>query len=380
MACIAIVGAGPSGSAAARHLALQGHAVTLFDRASFPRDKTCGDWLTPIALRELGALGLDLPALDALVPGHAQVRRSTLVSPNGRRSEHPSAPQGRCIRREHLDALLVDQAVRAGCRLVQRTVRRIDRSDPEWAGYEHLIDARGAGSTRANAVGVRTYWTVRRLPETEALADEVALHTDARHRRGYGWVFPVEVDMQMITFNIGVGLWQRDSRPGATVTDYLAHFLDHNPVVRQLAPHRLGETRRHGYPVVLGGWRQQVVDAGVLRVGDAAGLADPLTGDGIGNALISGRLVAAAIAEATASGADAGTLWRRRHAEQIAPELRRALLLRLLLVSTTAKNLATTVLDQAPSHWRARLHAAIFGSAPYADLLRARPGLGEVPA
>ena len=179
MACIAIVGAGPSGSAAARHLALQGHAVTLFDRASFPRDKTCGDWLTPIALRELGALGLDLPALDALVPGHAQVRRSTLVSPNGRRSEHPSAPQGRCIRREHLDALLVDQAVRAGCRLVQRTVRRIDRSDPEWAGYEHLIDARGAGSTRANAVGVRTYWTVRRLPETEALADEVA------HQLGY---------------------------------------------------------------------------------------------------------------------------------------------------------------------------------------------------
>ena len=94
MACIAIVGAGPSGAAAGRHLALQGHAVTLFDKSDFPRDKTCGDWLTPIALRELGALGLDLHALDALVPGHAQVRRSTLVSPDGRRSEHPSAPQG----------------------------------------------------------------------------------------------------------------------------------------------------------------------------------------------------------------------------------------------------------------------------------------------
>ncbi|MGY0197171.1 NAD(P)/FAD-dependent oxidoreductase [Leptothrix sp. BB-4] len=373
MACIAIVGAGPSGAAAGRHLALRGHAVTLIDRARFPRDKTCGDWLTPIALRELAALGLDADALEARVPGHAQVLRSTLVSPDGHRSEQPASQPGRCIRREHLDALLVTQALQAGCRLEQRTVRRIDRRDPEWAGYDHVIDARGAGSARANAVGLRTYWTVRRHPETLALADEVGLHTDARHRRGYGWIFPVEVDAQMLTFNIGVGLWQRDSRPGATVHDYLARFLEHNPVTRRLAPHRLGETRRHGYPVALGGWWQDVVDDGVLRIGDAAGLADPLTGDGIGNALTSGRLVAEAIdaarAGASGNGPDAAALWRRRHAEHLAPELRRALLLRHLLVSTTAKNLATAVLDRGPASWRERLHGAVFGSSSYRALM-----------
>jgi flavin-dependent dehydrogenase len=380
MACIAIVGAGPSGAAAGRHLARRGHAVTLIDRARFPRDKTCGDWLTPIALAELAQLGLDEPALEARVPGHALVQRTTLVSPDGRRSEQRSTRPGRCIRREHLDALVLAQALHAGCTIQQRSVRRIDRRDAEWDGYDLLIDARGAGSARANAVGLRTYWTVRRHPDTEALADEVGLHTDATHRRGYGWVFPVEVDEQMLTFNIGVGLWQRDSQPGATVHDYLARFLEQNPVTRRLAPHRLGETRRQGYPVVLGGWHQDVVDDGVLRIGDAAGLADPLTGDGIGNALTSGRLVAEAIDRACAEGRDlagaAARLWRRRHAEHLAPELRRALLLRHLLVSTTAKNLATAALDRGPAGWRERLHGAVFGSAGYGALWsRASPAI-----
>jgi flavin-dependent dehydrogenase len=85
-------------------------------------------------------------------------------------------------------------------------------------------------------------------------------------------------------------------------------------------------TRPVGYPVALGLWRNRVADDRVLRIGDAANLADPLTGDGIGNALTSGRLVAEAIAAAT--GAADAARWQRRFDDELAPELRCGLVLR----------------------------------------------------
>ncbi len=368
MARIAIVGAGPAGASAGWHLASRGHAVTLFDRAAFPRDKTCGDWLTPLALRELAALGLDGPRLMALAPGHTVIHHSVLQAPDGGRSEQPAAAPGRCIRREQLDALIVARARQAGCDLVQRTVRRVQREDGEWSAFDHLVDARGAGAGEPNAVGVRAYWTVPRDDASHALADRVALHTDARHRRGYGWIFPVAQDASTVCFNIGVGLWKSDQREGATVSDYLEHFLAHDALASSLSQRALHSTRRVGYPVMLGGWRNRVEHRGVLRIGDAAGLADPLTGDGIGNALTSGRLLAEAL-----DGGTAGD-WPRRFASAMAPELRRAWLLRQLLVSGTAKNLAARVLAVGPEGLRRRLHSAVFGSGGYCGLL---PRLGR---
>ena len=367
MARVAIVGAGPAGAAAGWHLASRGHTVTLFDRASFPRDKTCGDWLTPLALQELAALGLDGEALTRLAPGHTTIRRTALQSPDGGRSEHTATRPGRCIRREQLDALIVARARQAGCELVQRMVRRVDRADAEWAGYDHLVDARGAGAGQPNAVGVRAYWTVPHDEASRAWTDRVALHTDARHRRGYGWIFPVSADASTVCFNMGVGLWKADQRDGANVTDYLEHFLAHDTLASSLSARAVHVTRRVGYPVMLGGWRNRVEHEGVLRIGDAAGLADPLTGDGIGNALTSGRLLAETLSEGATGD------WPRRFRAAMAPELRRAWLLRQLLVSTSAKNLAARALAAGPVGLRSRLHGAIFGDAGYRTLW---PGVG----
>jgi flavin-dependent dehydrogenase len=211
-------------------------------------------------------------------------------------------------------------------------------------------------------VGVRAYWTVPRDAATEALADRVAIHTDARHRRGYGWVFPVSADASTVCFNMGVGLWKADQRDGANVSDYLEHFLAHDPLASSLCARAVHATRRVGYPVMLGGWRNRVEHGGVLHIGDAAGLADPLTGDGIGNALASGRLLAEALCEGAAGD------WPRRFAATMAPELRRAWLLRQLLVSAAAKNLAARALAAGPHGLRSRLHGAIFGDEGYRGL------------
>ena len=75
---IAVIGAGPAGAAAGWHLATRGCAVALVDAALFPRDKTCGDWLTPLALAELAVLGLDRTTLAQAAPGHATITATRL--------------------------------------------------------------------------------------------------------------------------------------------------------------------------------------------------------------------------------------------------------------------------------------------------------------
>jgi len=105
-------------------------------------------------------------------------------------------------------------------------------------------------------------------------------------------------------------------------------------------------------------------EAACLRIGDAANLADPLTGDGIGNALKSARLVAEAIGERT-SRAEAARRWQARHDEVFVPEFRAALSIRRVLVGTTAKNVTARVLAAAPP-LRVRVHAALFGETTIA--------------
>ena len=228
---IAIVGAGPAGAAAGWHLATRGHAVTLIDRADFPRDKTCGDWLTPAALSELAALGLDHDALSTQARGHATVIATRLVSPDGRASTRKSGSAGACVPRRVLDHIVRDRAISAGCAPAVRTVR-----DPALlrAEFDCIVDARGATAGVANAIGLRGYRTVPRAAVDSGAATRVEIHTDAACRRGYGWIFPVHADESVVRFNVGVGLWMDDSGAGHSVNDYLERFLAQNEVARAI--------------------------------------------------------------------------------------------------------------------------------------------------
>jgi flavin-dependent dehydrogenase len=148
--------------------------------------------------------------------------------------------------------------------------------------------------------------------------------------------------------------------------DFYARFTAANPT---LARSRSGAAieRPVGCHVGLGMWRNSVADGDVLRIGDAANLADPLTGDGIGNALKSGRLVAEII-DGSRSRADAARAWQARHDAEFIPEFRRALLIRRALSGTTGKNLAARLLAATPS-LRSRIHAAFFGETSYREII-----------
>ena len=353
------------------HLATRGHVVALIDRAQFPRNKTCGDWITPLALHELAAMGLDGPALDQLAPGRTAIVGSVLASPDGRRSVQPLRRSGSCIPRRIFDDLLRQRAVAAGCEPVRRAVRDIGGDNCEWLrAHDHVIDARGAHAGVPNAVALRAYWTVHRRAIADELTALVQIHTDAHYRRGYGWIFPVWGDTASVRFNIGVGLWKADSRLGHSVADYFERFENENSVVRQLRAAMMHAEKPVGYHVALGQWRNRVAADGVLRIGDAANLADPLTGDGIGNALVSGRLVAEAIGDAaTARGrSEAAAAWQQLYNRRLSAELRAALALRQSLVTTRAKNLANRWVLAPLPRVRARLHGSIFGETGYRDV------------
>jgi flavin-dependent dehydrogenase len=365
---IAIVGAGPAGAAAGWHLATHGQAVTLIDAAAFPRDKTCGDWLTPAALAELALMGLDRALLGRLAPGHATVTATRLVAPSGHESTRSSVASGACIPRQLLDHLVRERAIAAGCAPVQRAIRTFAADADYLSRFDLVVDARGATVGRANAIGLRGYFTVPRAAVDRSAAQRVEIRTDSAFRRGYGWVFPVHADDATVRFNVGVGLWKSDSGAGHTVAHYFDRFLARDPAARVIAGASTHRERPVGYPVALGEWRARVAEGRVLRIGDAANLADPLTGDGIGNALASGRRVASVIAGSRDAHA-AAQVWQRYCEQEFFPDLRWALVLRRLLTATAAKNVAARVLDIAPA-LGTRLHRAIFGEVGYRDAWR----------
>jgi flavin-dependent dehydrogenase len=365
MARIAIVGAGPAGSSAGWHLATRGHAVTLIDRATFPRPKTCGDWIPLGALAEVERLGLMRRDLARQAVEHAAIESTAIVAPNGRETRSAGRAAAFCIPRLVFDDILWRRAVAAGCTPRRASVRDVARDSELSRDFDHVIDARGAHAGTPNAVALRAYWTVRRDLLRADEASCVQIHTDAMFRRGYGWIFPVHATPDTVRFNLGVGLWKDDSVPGRDIKDFYARFIETNAV---LARWREGAQmeRPVGCHVGLGLRRNAVATGGVLRIGDAANLADPLTGDGIANALKSGRLAADAIAE-SASRVEAVGRWQARHDEVFAPEFAAALSLQRALVGTAAKNITAGVLAAAP-FLRARVHAAFFGETGYREI------------
>jgi flavin-dependent dehydrogenase len=373
MAKVAIVGAGPAGASAGFGLASKGHDVVLFDRAEFPRPKTCGDWITQGALRALAASGLSPKDLEAESAGqHAVVDRSLLAAPNGDTSEVPDDEKALCIPRLVFDDVLVRRAVRAGCRLERRDVRDLAAERREaLAGFDHLVDARGVYAGSPNCVALRAYWTAEAAGLEPGLESSVRIYADDVFRRGYGWVFPVAREGDRVRFNVGVGMWKADSRPpGGTVADYWTRFVEQNPAMRALAAAAVEKAPPRGYSLAVADGRNRLVEDGVLKIGDAANLTDPLTGEGIANAVRSGFSVAEAIDSTAAAGepARAAAAWQEVFRREFAPDLRAARLVRALLVRTAFKNGAMWLMKKRPA-FAERFHASLAGAFPWADLL-----------
>ncbi len=323
-----MVGAGPSGSAAAM-AALRTRpdsSVLLLDRADFPRDKSCGDGIAPQALDELARLG----AADVLAD-RVPIHRLRLQSPDGTVvASHLSRPDY-VVPRTLFDSRLVDAAVRRGAVLQRRTVRSLDIGSDRVVLDGEIAGRVVIGADGANGV-VRRQLGVPRQPELSAA---VAV-------RGYAAAPPGEPEQVIVmaeqdwpayawsfaagdgTANVGFGMLLPTLR--AAPKGGKAEL--HGRLLEMLAP-LLGPgfapERLVSHHLPLSTWRPRQPPGRVLLVGDAMSLINPLTGEGIFYALLSGRL--AGVAASCATGADPGRAYDTALRAELGRHLRHTTLL-----------------------------------------------------
>lgn len=310
---VLIVGAGPAGCAAGVVLARAGVDVCVVDRATFPRDKTCGDALSNETVALLERLGLG--DVLAATP-HALVRRAAAVFPDRSTITRDYDPPGWIMRRLHLDDLLRRAFQDAGGTLVEGahvaslardggSVRGADGPALRWRAPV-TIAADGYGSSGLVALGVAkpdgrhlavsatAYYRGVAFPDGDTTADHCF---DAELPYGYGWVFPAVDGVS----NVGVYL-RADAYAGLgrNLHQLLAAFLERQ-AARFARAEQVGRTRAWSLPL---GPRPIAHGApGLLLAGDAGGFVDPLSGEGIWQALHTGVLAGEVATRAVRAGA-----------------------------------------------------------------------------
>ena len=372
-----VVGGGPAGAAAAIRATAAGLSVVLCDKASFPRDKTCGDGLTTTALRLLERLGLD----PATVDGWERVDQVVMHSPSGRLVELPLPADGlyaAVAPRSTLDAALLAVAARRGAQIRQGAALQSLRTNG--AGAEATLELDGETLTARYVVAADgMYSTVRRLTGADGphLGEWHAFRqyfTGVDDRRlwvffepdllpGYAWVFPVGGRRA----NVGFGV---PRRPGESVRPMAGQWRD----LLERAPLRavLGAAEPEGHhrawpiPADLG--RAPLSAGRVLFAGDAAGATDPMTGEGIAQALLTGILAVEAIASGGDDPAAVGRRYRAAVRHHLARDLRFAAALGRILASPSGTRAA--VLAAGLSPWTRRHFARwMFEDYPRALIL-----------
>lgn len=311
---VAIVGAGPAGSIAAHRLACAGVQVALLERATFPRDKACGDGVSADGLAVLARTGLGEWATQFTAP---EVLR--LTSPDGQVLDVRPEPihghcYGRVIPRRLLDARLARAATEAGAHLLEKTrVQNVEQANghsPHVITDGLTIDAQivilADGS---NAPITRRMGLVREPPDLIAIrqyfagdtgpAKRLEIHFEPWITPGYTWVFPLN-DGHV---NVGTGTFaKRVHQDGVALRDILNRFTAALATAegRLAQAEPVGPMRGHPLRTRLGNTRTHAEH--VLVAGDAAGLVSPLSGEGIARALESGELAAAHALKALEAG------------------------------------------------------------------------------
>lgn len=322
---VLIVGAGPAGCAAGIELRRAGIDVLVIDAAHFPRDKVCGDAVSNDGMREIDALG----AGDAVRRGpHALVRRAAAVFPDGTRISRDYAEPGYIIPRFHLDDCLRRVLEEHGARLVQ------DCRVTELTSEHGSVVGAAAGQRRWSAklvIAADGYGSIglKALGQTGPRGAQLAVSTTAYYRGvtfpegadtsdhffeedlpyGYSWIFPAVEGVS------NVGVYIRSDAYAASshkLHDLMSAFIArHADRLAHATP--VGKPRTWSLP--LAPRPMPLTAAGLLIAGDAAGFVDPLSGEGIWQALHSGRAAAQTAAAALRCGELTGAL-RRSYQQQ----------------------------------------------------------------
>lgn len=321
---VVVVGAGPGGGTAAYHLAALRRRVLVVDKAKFPREKVCGDGLTPRAVRCLQDMGIETDG-----PGWARADGLRIVGAGVTLDlpwpELATFPGHGLVRtRLDFDALVLDRVRERGAVVWEETqvegpltddrgvvvgvslTRNGDRAEVR---APVVIASDGAASrfgtslgwqripSRPMGVAVRTYYRSPRSAETY-LESYLELWRGSDLLPGYGWIFPLPDG----TVNVGLGLL--NTSPHFQNVDYkrlLDSWLAGFPAEWGFTPrNRIGKVR--GGPLPMGFNRAPVARPGLMVVGDAAGVVNPFNGEGIAYAMETGRMAAEVADQALAAG------------------------------------------------------------------------------
>jgi menaquinone-9 beta-reductase len=329
---VLVVGAGPGGSATAYYLAQGGLDVLLLEKTAFPREKVCGDGLTPRAVRQLLRMGIDVEA-----PGWIKNHGLRIVG-GGHRiqlpwpdlAEYPSF--GLVRTRMDFDEILARHAQKAGAQLLERTAvtdpvidertgrvvgvrarpvddqgRKVGESTTYRAPLVVAADGNSArlpialGMTKRDnrpmGVAVRTYYESPRHDD-DWLESWLELWDGEPGKGnllpGYGWIFGVGDG----TCNVGLGLLNTSAAFGKVdYKELLRRWLDHTPEAwRFREAHRTSPVRGAALP--MGFNRKPHYERGVLLVGDSGGMVNPFNGEGIAYALEAAEMATEAIVQA----------------------------------------------------------------------------------
>ena len=341
---VIVVGAGPTGASAAYHCAAAGLDVLLLEKATFPRDKICGDGLTPRAVAELVRMGVPVREQDGWIRN-----QGLRVIGGGHRLELPwpelsvYPSYGLARARASFDQTLAEHARAAGAKLLEGTAvtapvrdertgrvlgvrarpvasdgrRTTDAGDEVEYRAPVVIAADGVSARLATATGrakrddrplgvaVRTYFRTPRHDDPW-MESHLELWDGAPGRSnlmpGYGWIFSLGDG----TANVGLG--SVSSTAAATKVDYkdlFARWMANAPAEWEFTPeNQLAPVRGAALP--MGFNRGPLYADGLMLAGDAAGMVSPFNGEGIAYGLQAGRVAADAISQGLARGSAAG--------------------------------------------------------------------------
>jgi geranylgeranyl reductase family protein len=308
---VVIVGAGPSGSTTAYYLAKAGFNVLLLDKFNFPRDKTCGDGLTPRALHILDEMGL----LDTLLRVGYRCYKLELISTKG---DTVSAPfpknENLCdyllvVPRLILDNIILERALARGASF-QTPVRvtgieqenntmlvRGEQGAKKITFRAHMV----VHATGANTKLLLTTGLLKKIPQmilaVRTYYDGITGAIDAAQCRldnvplpGYAWIFPVSAT----SINVGMGLFRGGlaSRWMPKTTHIAFNTFIQSPPLQRLLDGSRQVSPIKGFPIRVDFARSPTYSERTMIIGEAAGLVNPITGEGIDYGMESGKIAA----------------------------------------------------------------------------------------
>ncbi|MBI5227444.1 geranylgeranyl reductase family protein [Candidatus Micrarchaeota archaeon] len=313
---VIVLGGGPSGSSTTIFLSKAGKKVLLLDRAKFPRDKTCGDGISGRSVGILGELGvLD----DVRKAEHMDMFGVTFSSPKGTvvpiSSGKPAngVPPGFVCRREVFDNVLFQNAKKVAAKTIEGFIAtQIVKEGDKVVGVKGMLNGKetefrckvfvgadGAGGISARQLGalnedeihqcaaVRCYYD-----NVEGMGDKIELHFIKEALPGYFWIFPLPNKRA----NVGIGIVVKDMKAKKiNLQKVMLDVIENHPVFKQRFANAKRSTDIKSWLLPLGSLRTKNYGNGYVLVGDASSLIDPFSGEGIGNALSSGKYSSRAI-------------------------------------------------------------------------------------